>query len=803
MDQRRFISFFLVSMLIFFGWAMVQRTLFPPPPPEEVAVEGENPDGEADPNDPANEQDPPEDPDPDDPPADVDPEQNDPADVPPAPQAVAPQWFTLGSLKPGDPYELAITLNNRGAAVENIELATRNANGTYHYRDLEIDSGYLGYLALSPVDGGGCTVESIVPGSPADVAGLQVGDTLLSLGADPINSAADLRRWLSPHEPDDEVTLNVSRGGQAVPVKVVLTRRPLSIIAPESQVKDDGSLLEHQLSFLLNLRSLGSGTSVTGVPAAGGKVSLRDDHWAGKKVQEGDAQGVEFTLNVPIGDGDTAGNLEVVKTYWLRPRAAAVDDDEEGSGSQAHPGFDFGLEIEFRNTSPAATTLTYRLDGPTGLPKEGWWYANKIHPRHFMTALGARDIIWSAPSTGQDYLGCRALVKEAEDEDSTGMLTMFAPPEPTEFRFAGVDAQYFSVMAMPLADGDSKVLIDDAYAFTVTDVALAKDDKGRYKNSNVTFRLDSSAHTLPGGESLTQSFTVFAGPKDPVILANYDLDGTISYGWFGFVSKPLTKLLHGLYWITGSWSYGLAILLMTLIVRSCMLPLGLKAARSAKKMQELAPEIKKIKEKYPDDMEKQWRAQQELFKKNNASQFGGCLPMFLQLPIFLGLYRALAIDIELRQAPMIPGMDWCSNLAGPDKLFYWEPYLWESLGGEYGWLGPYFNILPVFTVVLFYLHQKLFTPPATDDQQKQVQQMMSFMMIFFCVMFFKVPAGLCVYFITSSLWGLGERLLLKKDKKKVDDIEKPMPAATEKKVAKAKADKAERQKQLAKKQKKR
>jgi YidC/Oxa1 family membrane protein insertase len=137
--------------------------------------------------------------------------------------------------------------------------------------------------------------------------------------------------------------------------------------------------------------------------------------------------------------------------------------------------------------------------------------------------------------------------------------------------------------------------------------------------------------------------------------------------------------------------------------------------------------------------------------------------MFLQLPIFIGLYRCLSVDIELRQAPLIPGISWCSNLAGPDMAWRWQeslPDFLTFLTSETGWLGPYLNVLPIITIVLFIWQQKMFTPPATDEQTRMQQKMMQYMMIFMGILFFKVPAGLCVYFVASSLWGIGERKIL-------------------------------------------
>jgi YidC/Oxa1 family membrane protein insertase len=176
-------------------------------------------------------------------------------------------------------------------------------------------------------------------------------------------------------------------------------------------------------------------------------------------------------------------------------------------------------------------------------------------------------------------------------------------------------------------------------------------------------------------------------------------------------------------------------------------------------MQELQPEIKRINEKHKGNTEARTKATQELFRKHNYNPFSGCLPMFVQLPIFIGLYRSLSVDVELRQAALIPGVEWCSNLAAPDMLFYWGNFMPSYV---ISWLGPYFNLLPCFTVALFLVQQKMFMPPPTDEQAAMQQSMMKYMMIFIGVMFFKVASGLCIYFIASSLWGIAERKLLPK-----------------------------------------
>jgi YidC/Oxa1 family membrane protein insertase len=125
------------------------------------------------------------------------------------------------------------------------------------------------------------------------------------------------------------------------------------------------------------------------------------------------------------------------------------------------------------------------------------------------------------------------------------------------------------------------------------------------------------------------------------------------------------------------------------------------------------------------------------------------------------------VAIELRDAPLISNsIRWCSNLAAPDMLFDWSAFMPAFVNSGIGMfgLGPYFNLLPILTIGLFIMQQKMFMPPAADEQAAMQQKIMQYMMIFMGLMFFKVASGLCIYFIASSLWGLAERQFLPKSK---------------------------------------
>jgi YidC/Oxa1 family membrane protein insertase len=196
-----------------------------------------------------------------------------------------------------------------------------------------------------------------------------------------------------------------------------------------------------------------------------------------------------------------------------------------------------------------------------------------------------------------------------------------------------------------------------------------------------------------------------------------------------------------------------------------MFPLGRKQAMNAQTMQKLQPEIKKLQEKYKKDLEGRTKAQQKLFREHNYNPLSGCLVLFIQLPIFVGLYRSLQVDVELRDASLLGHtIRWCSNLAGPDMLFDWSSLMPALVNNGIGMLGlgPFFNILPLLTIAMFIVQQKMLMPPPADEQAAMQQKVMNFMMIFMGILFYKVAAGLCIYFIASSLWGVGERMLLPK-----------------------------------------
>jgi len=327
--------------------------------------------------------------------------------------------------------------------------------------------------------------------------------------------------------------------------------------------------------------------------------------------------------------------------------------------------------------------------------------------------------------------------------------------------------------------------------------------KGSSAFDDITVRVNSELFKLPPGGSVAHRYLLYHGPVKVRLLSHLsasqgDVDGAVvdryadtlhlntltdyrTPGVMGRISQSIyltdiiilvTKFMHFVLWLLSlllgwmpSWlRYGLSIVLLTVIVRGLMFPISRRQALFSIRMQELAPELKKLQEKYKNDPQAKTQAMMELYRKHKVHPLGTCLPLFLQMPIFMGLYFALQESIQFRLAPFL----WIDNLAAPDMLLWWSqsiPFISEpgSMGGVL-YLGPYLNALPIIAVVLMVIQQKLMTPPPTDEQQAQQQKMMRWMSIVFGVLFYKVAAGLCIYFISSSVWGLAERKLLPKKK---------------------------------------
>jgi YidC/Oxa1 family membrane protein insertase len=233
---------------------------------------------------------------------------------------------------------------------------------------------------------------------------------------------------------------------------------------------------------------------------------------------------------------------------------------------------------------------------------------------------------------------------------------------------------------------------------------------------------------VPAGASISQTIQVFAGPKsiEELRKAGVGLEEAVAFGFFAVLAKPLLLTLNFFQRIVGN--YGVAIILLTILIRVFFFPLATKQFRSMKEMQRLQPLLKELKEKYKDDKEKLNQETMQLFRTHKVNPLGGCLPILVQIPVFIALYQALLNSIALRQAPFI---FWLKDLSAPDPTY----------------------ITPVLMTGSMFLQQKM-SPPAADPAQ---QKIMMFMPLIFGVMFLNFPSGLVLYWLINNLLAIGQQ----------------------------------------------
>ena len=294
-----------------------------------------------------------------------------------------------------------------------------------------------------------------------------------------------------------------------------------------------------------------------------------------------------------------------------------------------------------------------------------------------------------------------------------------------------------------------------------------RDDKKEI--TSLAAGLDVSSKNLQGNDQVTFNYDYFIGPREFYTLKEYSQSyekirefETIGFwsGW-NFIMEPIriglnSSLININKFVPGG--YGIAIIILTIIIRLIFHPLHKKSTDSMKKMQEIQPLIKSLQEKYKSDPKKLQQETMILYKEKKVNPMGGCLPMFIQIPIFIALYTILRGAIELRYVDFL----WINDLSAPENLLAGKiPIPFNS--------NDALNILPILMAASMVLQQKM-TSSATaiTPEQKQQQQMMMFMMpIMMLFFFYDMPSGLVLYWTVSNLLMIGQTGLKTLIKRKV------------------------------------
>ena len=263
------------------------------------------------------------------------------------------------------------------------------------------------------------------------------------------------------------------------------------------------------------------------------------------------------------------------------------------------------------------------------------------------------------------------------------------------------------------------------------------------------------AMTVAPGQRVEVTDRLFAGAKEVNLLDAYAneygiplFDRAVDFGWFYFLTKPIFHILHFFYQLLGN--YGLAILLLTLLVKLLFYPLANKSYRAMSKMKKLQPEMMRLREQFGDDKMRMNQELMALYKKEQVNPMSGCLPIVVQIPVFFALYKVLFVSIEMRHAPFF---GWIQDLSAPD------PTSLFNLFGLLPWDPPAFLMIGIWPLLMgatMLLQTKLNPQPADPIQAK----VMMFLPLMFIFLFATFPAGLVIYWTWNNVLSIAQQWLI-------------------------------------------
>ncbi|MDP9126770.1 MAG: membrane protein insertase YidC [Pseudomonadota bacterium] len=359
------------------------------------------------------------------------------------------------------------------------------------------------------------------------------------------------------------------------------------------------------------------------------------------------------------------------------------------------------------------------------------------------------------PATRSSYIlheGALGVVNGTlEEHKYKTMMSDGKKAEESQGGWLGITDKYWLVAMVPPADEKLTV------GFTYNLEGQTNPDLGYFQTD---FR--GTPVTLAAGASADHKVMFFAGAKRQKLLERYKdqyniplFDRAIDYGWFWFLTIPFLHLLNFLSSALGS--YGLALLLFTVLLKVVTLPLSLKSNHSMSRMKDLQPEMKRLQERYKDDKVKQSAEMMELYKREGVNPLSGCMPTLIQIPIFFALYKVIYVGIEMRQAPFY---GWIKDLSVPD------PTSVLTLFGAIDWTPPtalQIGVWPLLMGCSMFLQQRLSPQPPDKSQAR----MFMFMPIFFTYLLARMPAGLVIYWTWSNLLSsLQQWFIMRRDAKR-------------------------------------
>ncbi len=446
-----------------------------------------------------------------------------------------------------------------------------------------------------------------------------------------------------------------------------------------------------------------------------------------------------FLLNEYKDAPGTGGKpLDIVGGKKVLPLSLYLDEDRPPPPSPLVFASDAPAEIAMKAGETRTVLLTWESTAGVRITREYVFHGDKYEfEARIQTTNGSKEAVTVRPGLELEQVYEGELAGDSYSfagivvEPGKGGLKRYnlkdiskGKVEKGPARWVAMDAKYFTWIILP--EREWSVMRASLVGETGALVAAA-----------------DAAATLQPGETIRAGARVFAGPKRYGLLqaTGKNLEDLIDYGWFAVVAKPLVFLMKASNRVTGN--YGIDIILLTVLIKILFFPLTQKSMASMRKMQELGPILKTLKEKYKGDAQRLNQETMNLYKTYKINPLSGCLPMLAQIPVFIALYKGLLVTIELRHAPFFL---WVNDLSAPE-------HLWNIAVA--GYTVP-IRLLPLLMGVSMFVQQKM-TPSAGMEPAQQ--KMMLFMPIIFTFMFWSFPTGLVIYWLVNNVLAIGQQVI--------------------------------------------
>lgn len=479
-------------------------------------------------------------------------------------------------------------------------------------------------------------------------------------------------------------------------------------------------------------------------------VDLSDVKWtfAGESKTD-DSQSVTYELTL-AKQGTPA--LVLQRTYTLYTQAAVLA--KAGDIAYSPEGYEVRVVNTFKNLTQTPMRVQLKFNGPSVPASE----AERGPDAYYLIARAPKGRV-STIAWGVDSIAAT----------STDLLEKAKQRDGQPYWIASTTTYFLSILRFePLPDQATPV----DWFESVDARALTPDKYGRERE--VELLITTKPTTIAAGQTNEIASRLYLGPKKREILTNsyyaapwvqYDQSLVITQGicaictWQWLVNI-LFFILKAFHYVTRDW--GLAIIGLVILVRILLHPISKKAQLNMLKFGKLAPEMERIKKKYADDQEAMQREMMRFYRENGSTQLMGCLPMFLQMPVWIALWQAMNTTFELRHQPFFYNLTWIKDLSRPDHLIdfgtsYHLPLLsFVVISG--------LNVLPFLFGALQYIQFKIQPkPPSMTPEQEQQQKMTQWMLLIMMpILLYASPSGLMIYMITSFLLGILESKIVKK-----------------------------------------